>query len=155
MLIKLLVASVVTMSPTLTLSAQRGTVDVAFQTVAKAGDSGLNNCVDEVITDDATWERVWTQITAIDPHPGPRPAVDFGRQMIILVSMGVQPTPGHSITVTRIVKVRNHFKVLVEESEPGTSCSPVTVIGRPYHVIVTELRPFVTFRRKATRGCGA
>jgi len=65
--------------------------------------------------------------------------------------MGTQPSPKHEITITRLVRVKNMLKVEIEETEPGKGCSPLGVVRSPIHIVETEGRPFVTFRRSIAK----
>lgn len=41
-----------------------------------------------IIQDPAVWQDVWSQATSAQPAPPQRPAVDFERQLVVLVAAG-------------------------------------------------------------------
>lgn len=60
---------------------------VGFQTVLKATIPGPPPDFQgrEAVRDQATWQAVWTELQGDNPQPQPLPAVDFNREMVVLV----------------------------------------------------------------------
>ena len=82
----------------------------------------------------------------------PVPVVDFSRRMVVVVSMGLQPTSGYTIEVTRLTLLRGSaptapvLRVNVREVRPR-GCFELPSVTGPIHVIETSLLPDVTFLR--------
>jgi hypothetical protein len=66
---------------------------------------GIRDSLRVVIRDPATLNAVWSQATSGQTTPPPAPAVDFGREMLLLVSAG-RKTPEEQIRVDSVVVQR-------------------------------------------------
>ena len=139
------------------ISAAGQTEVLPFKTILKGTDCGINDPMDRVISDDNNWQFFWKQLhsnircatddTLCIPPP---PAIDFTKKIVIVSTMGVQPSPGHDITIVKLEAVSSMVFVNILETKPGKVCSPLTVISRPFHIIETDARLFFTFRRSIT-----
>jgi hypothetical protein len=99
-----------------------------------------------VIRDAASFVRVWHRSFGTDQ---PLPSVDFGRQMVIVASMGTQPTGGYSILVSDVATESGTIVVGVVNEVPGPGCvltdSPTSPVD---FVLVSALRGTVEFRER-------
>jgi hypothetical protein len=135
----------------LSATAQGAKEEIPFTTILKAADSSIGYSLDRVIYSEAAWQSFWNEAHSNLPAVPPLPIIDFTQKMVIVTAMGTQPSPKHEITITRLVQVRNMLRVEIEKTEPGRGCSPLGVLRRPIHIVETESRPFVTFRRSIAR----
>ncbi len=62
---------------------------------------GIADSLRVVIQDRFTWSEAWADATSGDPSPPPLPAIDFGRDMILLVAAG-RMDPGDRIQVDSV-----------------------------------------------------
>lgn len=115
---------------------------------------------DEVIVDENRLRQVWSEVYSVVPEPPPVPQVDFNHRMVIVVSMGLQPTSGTGIVIKRVSLVRGQAPgyplLLVHsvETRPGRKCLVQPSGSGPIHIIELPFYPDVTFQRiRKTRSC--
>lgn len=66
---------------------------------------GIRDSVRQVIRDQAAFEAAWRAVTSRQASPPPLPAVDFGREMLLLVGAG-RRTPEDEIRVDSVAVMR-------------------------------------------------
>ncbi len=90
---------------------------VGFQTVLKTSFPGAPPDLQgrETVRDQATWEAVWVELHGLALAPPP-PAVDFRREMVIVV---VGPGCNGFVTVSSVVDLQGQLVVTAE----GEACS--------------------------------
>ena len=97
--------------------------------------SGLTTRERLVVRDDAAWASLWSQITAhVQPTPA-LPAVDFGREQLIVVSSGTKPTGGYGIDVAEVREAEGALHVVVRETAPGDRCMTTAALTAPVAVV--------------------
>ena len=72
----------------------------------------IRDSVRMVIRDQATWQMEWRRATALQPTPPALPAIDFGRDMVVLVGAG-RMTPSDQIHVDSAGVQGDYFVVWV------------------------------------------
>lgn len=122
-----------------------------FETVYRSQDSDISEQLEEIVTSSAEWERVWDDLGA----GGSPPRVDFGREMVAVVTGGTRPDDCHSV---EIVDVRLDDGVLEIDADlivPETGCSCPQVLVRPVHAVVFRrvLAPVDFDVRRAVENC--
>ncbi|MFH0791079.1 MAG: alpha/beta fold hydrolase, partial [Candidatus Omnitrophota bacterium] len=90
-----------------------------------------------VITDNVTWQRVWTGYMGSSDLAPTLPAIDFSKEMVIAVFMGQKPTSGYSISITKIEEYPDKLRVYVYEEKPNFEIGQVVseVLTFPYHIV--------------------
>ena len=116
----------VTLTPIANLNAAEGVFATATQ---------------QVIRDQASWEALWTRLSA-NASPAPAvPHVDFKTDMLIVAAMGTKGHGGYRIAITAATEqTGGAMTVEVTESSPGAGCmtammmtSPVVIVRVPRH----------------------
>ena len=105
-----------------------------------------------VVRDGAAWRAVWTQATSTQPAPPPLPAIDFDRDMVLVVGAG-RMTPGDQIHVDS-AGVRQDFFVAVVRTI--VQCRPFPAEAYPLEIVrVTRSDKTATFveRRERATNC--
>src|SRR2546430_3532163 len=87
-----------------------------------------------VIQDSTTWKQVWGQATSTQASPPPRPEVDFGSEILLLVGAG-RMAPGDQIRVDS-VGVRGDFFIAVVRIT--TECRPLAADVYPLEIVRTR-----------------
>lgn len=106
---------------------------VSFRVLATDQYSGITGRLRIVLTDSAAWAQAWKQWTEpVGPQP-PLPIVDFGTEMVVLVSQGEQWTGGYVIRVTSVVETGNGYLVSVQSQSPG--CGATSSVTDPVEAI--------------------
>jgi len=75
-------------------------------------------------------------LTARVPGAGPAPALDFRREMVILVAQGVQRSGGHSVRIESIALVRGALVVNITRHRPAPGCVTMTALTSPADAVV-------------------
>jgi hypothetical protein len=110
------------------------------RSIDKGLDSQLDVARQATVRTAAEWEALWRL------HGGERtrPAVDFGKEMVVAVFMGSRPTAGFSV---EIVGTRVDGAVLVvqyRETRPPADALVAQVLTMPYHIAAVPKRADVT-----------
>ncbi len=103
-----------------------------------------------VIRDQSAWQGAWRQL-----HNGlaaaPVPAVDFAREVVVLVAAGERNTGGTTLRVDDVVQVGADAVVRYTVTEPGPGCMTAQVITSPVEVVrVPQAGGAVRFERRTT-----
>jgi hypothetical protein len=97
--------------------------------------SGLDAPAREVVRTAAQWQTLWQRIFRLQqPQPG-APAVDFGRETVVVAAMGVRNTGGYVITVDSVTATADAVHVHVTESSPGSRCFTTQALTAPVHAV--------------------
>ncbi len=86
-----------------------GVAPVAFTTVHRGSDSQVEDAKNVTARTAAEWRALWKEHS----FSLPLPKVDFTKEMVVGVFLGMRPTGGHSVTITAIELVS------VVRSAPG------------------------------------
>jgi len=123
---------------TLVAACHRGTpgIEVLTPVLSTARvyyDDGpaFRDSVRMVVRDGAAWRTVWAQATSTQPAPPPLPAVDFDREMVLVVGAG-KLTPGDQIHVDS-AGVRQDFFVAVVRTI--VQCRPFPADAYPLEIV--------------------
>ena len=114
--------------------------------------SGISRPERTVLRNDSTYARFWEALGV-----GQRPAVDFSRDVVIVVAAGQQPSGGHAIAVERVARAGNAMMVEVVETVPGPGCWTTQQLTQPVDVVVVAAAdaPEWSFSdRTRTQPCG-
>jgi len=117
-------------------------------------NSGMTESTRLVVRDAATWASTWSRIWTVKPAP-PLPAIDFSREMVIVVGLGTRPTGGYSIAVESAATEAGNLNVVVRTDTPGGGCLSAQMLTSPVDVVrVPRTEATVEFRdRNVTRNC--
>lgn len=93
--------------------------------------------VQRVVRDTAAWRAVWDSVTAYAAAPSPRPAVDFAREMLVVVGPG-RSSPGiPNVGVEGYTVHRDTMNVYVRAAfacaAGAAIAEPVSVVRVPSH----------------------
>jgi len=91
-------------------------------------ESDLRTAETFVIRDAVTFARVWTQLFRARRE---LPTIDFSTQMIVVATMGQQPSAGYAIKITGSRRSDRGLIVYVTTASPSTTCSTAAVITYP------------------------
>lgn len=119
-------------SPT---AAEPSKAEVKFDTIAKGTSSGIRRPTKEVITTEKEWEQFWKQHTSIASPPPALPKVDFGKQVVIVLTSGEKMTGGYTIEVTKVEVKKDAVMVYYKETKPKPANFTIQVLTQPYHFI--------------------
>lgn len=93
--------------------------------------SGLARPAREVARDAAAWSALWSRMTA-GHHPAtPAPAVDFGREMVLVAALGQRATGGYSVRIESVADAGGELVARVVEQRPGPRCGTTQAVTSP------------------------
>jgi hypothetical protein len=117
--------------------------------------SQLPGSVRLAILDTADWSAIWTRIVGTSSI-APVPAVDFSREMLLVVGMGEQPCLGYNINVDTVYRDQEkRIYAVVRERRRGARCGCLAEVISPVDIIRvprTE-RPVSFLERVETNTC--
>src|SRR5437899_1704963 len=108
---------------------------IPVRTLAKGAFSGITTPKQEVIKDQAAWEKFWNAHHAKAKSAPKLPAVDFGKEMIIAVTMGRKNSGGYSVEITGVAAAANRLRVSVKQTLPKPGAMVITALTAPFHFV--------------------
>jgi hypothetical protein len=83
------------------------------------------------------------------------PKVDFTKEMVIVVSMGRQPSGGYQIRITKVVDASKTLRVEVMETLPGKSCLVTDMETYPCDIVLIKKsnKPLTFQTSQNTKDC--
>jgi hypothetical protein len=101
------------------------------RSIDKGFDSQMDDARQATVRSAAEWEKLWRQ------HAGERarPAVDFGKEMVVAVFLGSRPTAGFSIEIAGTREDGAALIVQYRETRPPAGAITAQVLTSPYHIV--------------------
>lgn len=119
-------------------------------------NSGLTTRDRVIVTDQAAWSAIWTDIVRNHSPTPALPAVDFGRETIVVAAMGQRSTGGYGITIDSGGVAGDTVVLVVTERSPGPTCGTTAALTAPV-ALARILRPRATVQfveKTAVTDCG-
>lgn len=108
---------------------------LTWRTLSRGLTSGISEPAQQVIRDEGTYLRLWAQHAADIPRVGLPPAVDFQREMVVVVALGSRPTGGYLVEVVDAELRRRQLRLLVGETQPQPGTFQIQQTTQPYQII--------------------
>jgi hypothetical protein len=121
----------------------------------KNAKSQLPTSVRLAILDTADWAAIWKRVVGTST-PAPLPAVDFSREMLLVVGMGQAPCMGYQINVDTVFRDKDkRIYAVVRERHHGARCGCLNEVVSPVDVIRVprSVRPVTFLERRETNVC--
>lgn len=115
-----------------------------LRTLAKGGFSGIQQPLQQVITDPAQWEKIWTAHNAGRKSEQARPEIDFTKEMVIVAAMGRKNTGGYSIEISKAEPSGGKLMIYVTRKAPRPGGMSLQALTAPFHMAAlpkTDLEP--------------
>jgi hypothetical protein len=106
-----------------------------FESLVRQEQSGLVAPEQRVIRTEQAWAEAWKEIMTYRVPAPELPAVDFARDMVVLVALGERPTAGHSVQVVSVELDGAFVRVLARETKPSADMAQATVVTHPVHAV--------------------
>jgi hypothetical protein len=117
-----------------------------FQVLVNGDSEGTYPKSHQVITNNADWQKFWTQVHASLPTEPPILPVNFAQSDIIALSEGRQPSNGYGLEVTSINVSSAGTTVYATESVPTFTCNVTYTSSNRYYIASTaKLTPPINF----------
>ena len=109
-------------------------VQSPFTRILNQNTSGYAEPAEVVIRDRAGLDAAWS--TLFQGIPGnPPPAVDFAREMVILIALGERRSGGFTVRVDELVAQAGGVVVRYAASSPGRECMSTQMLTSPVEVV--------------------
>lgn len=131
----LLILSVVFSSCTAT-KVQESSETVVFRTLDKNTNSGMQEPKQEVYTNEKDFEKAWNMAWSNFEEPVTLPKIDFTKETVALVALGMKNNGGYQLKVDNITEDQNNLTIHFTETTPNPKCSYTMAIVFPYEFIV-------------------
>jgi hypothetical protein len=121
----------------------------------KNAKSKLPSSVRLAIMDTADWTAVWKRVVG-DASTAPVPAVDFSREMLLVVGMGQAPCMGYQINIDTVFRDKDkRIYAVVRERHHGSRCGCLNEVVSPVDVVRVPrtVRPVTFLERRETNVC--
>ncbi len=103
--------------------------------------SGLREPLNLAVRDAPAWAAMWRRITAAHGEPPPPPAIDFGREMLLIAAMGTQPSGGYRIRIERVLDQGGWLEAHVVRVSPGPRCGATAALTHPIDIVRVAASP--------------
>lgn len=95
------------------------------------GDAPLR----EVIRTQDAWDALYRRLRGGASPPPPPPSIDFSREMVLVISLGMRTSGGFGVAVTASQQTPTDIVVTVEETVPGPTCMVTMAITYPFTAV--------------------
>ena len=120
-----------------------------FTRLATAETSGFTEATELVVRDASAAAQAWQRLHQGVPGTAP-PAVDFSRQMIVLLALGERSTGGHAVRFDSLTVDPAGAVVRYTATSPAPSCMTAQMITSPVEaVLVPRVDGEVRFERRS------
>ena len=104
-----------------------------FTSLERGWSSNYHKRDNLVFTNQKTWETHYKTV-----HGEKVPAVNFNKETVLAVYMGMKSNPGYSVEIKEVRTFPPSLDVLVENHYPETGKIYPEVIASPYHLVKVE-----------------
>ena len=110
---------------------------VGFQILAGSGNGREENTRQVVAKTQAEAITMWSEMLYADSQQEPIQLgqLDFSKEMVVGVSMGMKATGGYKIEVASIIDLPSKLVVNSMNSYPGVGCPVTEAITRPFQIV--------------------
>ena len=96
--------------------------------------SGLNTPARLVVRDAAAWQSLWVQIYHGRFPVPPVPAIDFSREMLVVVALGSRSSGGYVILIDGASGEGADVTIAVRSISPGPKCGVTGALTQPVDI---------------------
>lgn len=101
---------------------------------------GVNKPLTMVVTSASRWAKLWFLMNASRIGTPPTPPINFERQTVIGVFLGLKETGGHAITIQGVQTQDGKLVILVRVTQPQPGTRFTQALTQPYSVVVVPRR---------------
>ena len=130
-------------------SAQGAELEV--RRIGEWTNTGISESRRLVIRDANAWAGFWAELGV-----GERPAVDFTKDLVLVVAAGQRSTGGYGIEIERVTQTGGALTVEVQETSPGPNCVTTSALTQPVDVVLVPgagVHSWSFTERKEVQGC--
>lgn len=130
--------------------------ELPLRTLAYGARSEISRSTNVVVRTQTEWNEFWRwhQGALFDPS-AKIPTVDFEKEMVLAVTMGLRPTGGYAIKIKSVESTSTSLKIIVAQEVPTPDAIVTTAFTAPFHFVAvpkSELKPdIIADQSKATK----
>jgi hypothetical protein len=117
-----------------------------IETIVKADghySEQLEQQLTVVINSEEDLARYWAMVYAgYSPVPEP-PVVDFSRESIVLVTLGMRGSGGYDVSIDALEEIPEGMRLVITATSPGSNCFVTEALTTPLHIVRTRNLPGV------------
>lgn len=118
--------------------------------------AGIGDPMRAVIRDSTAWRRLWERLNQpFLPQPA-LPAIDFGREMIVVAALGSRPNAGYDVVIEGAEQDSAGIQISVRIASPASGCPTAAVMTQPVDLARVPLsdQPVRFRQRDVVVACG-
>lgn len=108
---------------------------LTWRTLSRGLTSGLTTPRQEVLREESEYLKLWAEHAADIARTALPPAVDFPREMVVVVALGNRPTGGYLVEVVDAEVRGRTLRLLVGERAPQPGTLQIQQVTQPYQII--------------------
>lgn len=97
--------------------------------------SGISERERLVVRDLKAWRELWKRIYSLSSPTPPLPAIDFAKEMLVVVSLGSKANGGYGILIDDASERDNGLEIKVRTISPGKSCMTTQALTAPVDIV--------------------
>jgi hypothetical protein len=119
--------------------------------------TGLRDSLRTVVRDSLNWRTLWERINRPFFPPPPLPAIDFGREMVVVAALGTRSSAGYDVVIEGAEQSSNGIEVALRRASPAPGCPVPAVMTQPLDLarIPASDQPVRFRERSVVVPCGA
>ena len=108
---------------------------ITFKTIDKNTNGGFQELTQEVYTNQIAFEKAWKLAWSNFSDPTPAPIVDFNKEMVVLVALGMRKNGGYQLKINSVREETDEIIMDYTETTPNPKCTYSQSIVFPYEFI--------------------
>lgn len=108
---------------------------IEFKSIAKNSNSGFEKLTQEVFNNQQDFDKAWATAWSHFSDPTPTPSIDFTKETIVLVALGMRNNGGYQLKINSVHEQGNEITVDYTEITPNSKCATTQAIVFPYEFI--------------------
>jgi hypothetical protein len=101
----------------------------------QVGNSGIEKPMRTVITKQEDLVQVWERVYANQQVKPKLPYVDFSKEIVVVLALGMKPSGGYSIRTLEVMDAGSTIDITVGSSSPGNNCVVTASLTSPVELI--------------------
>jgi hypothetical protein len=104
--------------------------EVPVRPIDAGGQSGVEESRQLLVTTPAAFAALWREHS-----PRPQPSVDFTRESVVGIFLGMRNTAGYSVAIASVTRDRSGLLVRYREHAPAADAITAQVLSFPYALV--------------------
>jgi hypothetical protein len=111
-----------------------------WREISSGTQSNIEEATQQVIQTNEQWGKWWSKHTnSLNKHENAEaqkpPKVDFAKETVLVVTLGMRSTGGHAIRFSQIVREGESLKAIITTTSPGPDSMVTMALTYPFAVI--------------------